>query len=398
MKHLAISLIVFCSLSFSSHLSAQCAPKDPSDPRSPWVLPDGSPCPNTILTAVPFLTLAPDARGAAMGDAGIAVSPDANAMHYNVSKLAFIEEPTSLSMTYSPWLRALGLTDVYMAYLAGHRQINELQTIAGSLRYFSLGQIDFTDDNGEPTGMGKPNEFELAGAYARKLTDKLSAGLAIKFIYSNLAADQFVNGTEIKAGLAGAADISFSYIAPYDGGTFRAGLAFKNLGTKISYSNDNADYIPANMGLGAAWDLNLDDYNTLTLTADFNKLLVPTAPREFVDENANGIPDYKEYSVVNSWFTSFGDAPEGFSEELKEISISAGLEYWYNKQFAVRGGYFHESNIKGDRKYLTVGLGIKYNIFGLNLSYLVPTSNQRNPLDNTLRFSIIFNFAGGGDN
>ncbi|HPG06595.1 MAG TPA: type IX secretion system outer membrane channel protein PorV [Saprospiraceae bacterium] len=364
----------------------QCIPRDPANPSLGYILPDGSPCPNAIITAVPFLMITPDARSGAMGDVGIAISPDANSMAFNSSKLAFVDESSSLSATYSPWLRALGLRDVYMAYLSGYKKINELQSVGASLRFFSLGDIDFTDENGEPAGQGQPNEFELSAAYARKLSEKFSAGLTMKFIYSNLAANQVVEGRDIKAGLAGAADLSFSYISPVDNGTIRAGLALRNLGTKISYTQDVNDFIPANFGLGFAYDIDLDDFNSLTVAVDMNKLMVPTPPY-------SGSTDYKKKSVVSSWFSSFGDGID-FSEELHEINYSIGAEYWYDKQFAVRLGYFYEHPTKGARNYLTVGLGVKYNVFGLNLSYLVPTSNQRNPLDNTLRFGLVFDFGG----
>ena len=371
------------------------------DENGEWINPLGFPCTNTIVTSVPFLRIVPDARSGALGDAGIAISADANAMHFNASKLAFAEEDLSLSATYSPWLRALGLTDVYLAYLSGYRKINDEQAIGASLRYFSLGDIAFTDMNGESLGNGRPNEFELAGAYARKLADNFSAGLTLKFIYSNLAADLTVEGRPIKAGIGGAADISFTYDSDYDGGNFKAGLVFSNLGTKISYTEDNNDYLPANLGLGVSWTFDLDDFNSISLIADMNKLLVPTPPHigDVTPEEADEIfEEYKNQPVVSSWFSSFGDAPEGFSEELREIMYSVGIEYWYDKQFAVRAGYFYENPLKGNRNYFTAGLGIKYNIFGLNISYLVPTSNRRNPLDNTLRFSLIFDFdAGFGD-
>ncbi|MCB0657709.1 MAG: type IX secretion system outer membrane channel protein PorV [Saprospiraceae bacterium] len=385
MKQLLFVFLVFVTTGTQAY--GQCIQKDPSDPNSPWVLPDGvTPCPNAIITAVPFLMITPDARSGAMGDVGVAISPDANAMAFNASKLAFVEKNSSLSATYSPWLRALGLRDVYLAYLSGFKKINELQSVGASLRFFSLGDIDFTDENGEPAGQGQPNEFEFSAAYARKLSEKFSAGLTMKFIYSNLAANQVVEGRDIKAGLAGAADLSFSYISEVDNGTIRAGLALRNLGTKISYTQDVNDFIPANFGLGVAYDIDLDEYNSLTIAADMNKLMVPTPPY-------NGSTNYKNEPVVSSWFKSFSDG-QNFSEELHEINYSIGAEYWYDKQFAVRLGYFYEHPTKGARNYLTVGLGVKYNVFGLNLSYLVPTSNQRNPLDNTLRFGLVFDFGG----
>lgn len=363
---------------------------------------DGSRCANAVTSAVPFLRIVPDARGGAMGDAGIATSTDPNAMHYNQSKLAFSDKNVSLSATYTPWMRNLGLQDVYLAYLAGYKQIDKFQTIGLGLRYFSLGDIEFTDENGGPLGTGRPNEFEITGAYARKLTDRFSAAVGAKFIYSNLATGQVVQGAEIKAGKAGAADISLTYKAPIkinkQKSELTLGAVISNLGNKVTYTSSiNRDFIPTTLGLGGAWKFNLDDYNTITITTDFNKLLVPT-PRPEIDTDGDGTPDYRELSPIRGVFESFGDAPGGFKEELKEITISTGAEYWYDDQFAVRMGYFYENYSKGNRRYFSVGLGVKYNIFGLNFSYLVPTTNQRNPLDNTLRFSLLFDFeAFDGD-
>jgi hypothetical protein len=391
-----IMMIICVTLLNSNALEAQCR-FDGND----WVAHDGTPCPNAIITAVPFLRIIPDARGGGLGDAGMALTPDANSMHYNASNLAFVENDLSISATYSPWLRALGLKDVYLAYLTGYKQIDDLQTAGFGLRYFSLGRIAYTDENGEPAGEGRPNEFEIAGAYARKLSDNFSAALALKFIYSNLAADQSIDGKDIKAGTAGAADISFTYNIPFQTSDLKLALALSNLGTKISYTEDNNDYLPANLGIGLGWKFNLDDYNTITFVTDINKLLVPTPIHESdedFDADGNNIPDYKEKSVVGSWFSSLNDAPNGFSEELKEFTFSVGAEYWYDNQFAVRAGYFYENPLKGNRKFLTLGLGLKYNIFGINLSYLVPSSSQRNPLDNTLRFSLIFDFESSEAN
>jgi hypothetical protein len=317
-------------------------------------------------------------------------------MHYNQSKLAFAERNVGVSATYTPWMRNLGLNDVYLAYLSGYVRLDKLQSVGGSLRFFSLGDIEFTNEAGESLGQGRPNEFEFTGAYARKLTDKFSAAVGAKFIYSNLATGRFVEGNEIKPGIAGAADISVTYKTPVklneNKSDFTFGAAISNLGSKITYTNSvNRDFIPTNLGIGGALKLGLDDYNSITFTTDFNKLLVPT-PRPEIDDDGDGIPDYKQLSPVRGVFRSFGDAPGGFAEEMKEITIGAGAEYWYDDQFAVRMGYFYEHYSKGNRKYFSVGLGVKYNIFGLNLSYLVPTSNQRNPLDNTLRFSLLFDF------
>jgi Type IX secretion system protein PorV len=371
----------------------------------------GEKCANAVVSAVPFLRITPDSRGGAMGDAGIATSADANSMHYNASKLAFADQNVSISATFTPWMRNIGLTDVYMAYLAGYTKLDDRQAIGFNLRYFSLGTIDFTDDQGGPTGTGRPNEFEVGVGYSRKLSEKLSAGVAAKFIFSNLATGQQVEGVEIRPAIAGAADMSLTYKTPMAAGDkkadFTAGLAISNLGNKVSYTQSNVrDFIPTNLGLGLGYTIHLDDYNTLTFTTDFNKLLVPTPcddPDPLVcDADEDDVADYRQLAPVRGIFSSFGDAPGGFQEELKEITLGVGAEYWYDDQFAVRAGYFNENYSKGNRKYFSVGLGIKYQIFGLNFSYIVPTSNRRNPLDNTLRFSLIFDFEAfedeGGDN
>jgi|APTNR8051073442_1049403.scaffolds.fasta_scaffold01199_11 hypothetical protein len=363
---------------------------------------DGTPCTNTVVTAVPFLRIVSDARSGAMGDVGIGLSADPNAMHFNASKLVFAEQEVGVSATYTPWLRSLGLSDVYLAYLTGYYKIDEFQTLGMGLRYFSLGSIQFTDTEGQELLTGRPNEFEVAFAYARKLSDKLSAGITGKFIYSNLAAGQQLEGGEtIEAGVGGAADISFTYKTPIKtrngDSDLTIGLALTNIGSKITYTKSiDRDFIPANFGLGAAWTLNLDDFNTLTFAGDFNKLMVPTPCPTGTDcdvDPQDGRLDYKQQSSVSGIFSSFSDAPEGFNEEIRELQYSVGVEYWYDQQFAVRAGYFHEHVQKGNRKFFTVGLGLKYNIFGMNFSYLVPTTNQRNPLDNTLRFSLLFDFG-----
>ncbi len=371
--------------------------------------PDGQCIPNTIITAVPFLRIVPDARSGGMGDVGLAISPDANAMHFNPSKLVFAEENTGVAATYTPWLRALGLTDVYLAYLTGYSKLDNQQAVGAGIRYFSLGSINFTDDNGQALGTGRPNELEISVAYARKLTDKFSASLAAKYIYSNLAAGQQVGNVEIRPGHAGAADISLTYKTDIDAGDYGSnltiGAALSNIGSKITYTRSvNRDFLPANIGVGAAYEYNIDDFNSITFAADINKLLVPT-PCVETDSTGNlicdvdptdGVPDYKQQGVAASIFSSFGDAPGGGREELREFMYSIGVEYWYDKQFAVRAGYYSEHRLKGNRKFFTVGLGVKYNIFGLNFSYLVPTTNQRNPLDNTLRFSLLFDFGAAG--
>ena len=361
---------------------------------------DGTPCTNTVVSAVPFLRIISDARSGAMGDAGIAVSADPNAMHFNASKLVFSDQSLGLAATYTPWLRSIVLNDVYLAYLTGFKKINDLQTVGFGLRYFSLGSIQFTDPNGTPLNTGRPNEFELSGAYARKLSEKLSAAVTGKFIYSNLAAGNIVNGEVIEPGIAGAADFSMTYKTPIKvskgESDLTIGLAITNIGSKITYTNSLfRDFLPANFGLGGAWTFNFDTHNSLTFTTDINKMLVPTPCQGLdCDQDRDGRADYKDVSPVSAIFSSWADAPEGLSEEIKEFTYSVGTEYWYDKQFAVRAGYFSEHRQKGNRKFFTVGLGLKYNLFGLNFSYLVPTTSRRNPLDNTLRFSMLFNFNG----
>ena len=379
-----LALLLFCV----SQSDAQCLTGDPKD------------CPNAIITAVPFLRIVPDARSAAMGDAGIAISADPNAMHFNASKLAFIESDHGLAASYSPWLRSLGLQDVYLAYLSGFKRIGDNQTLGASLRYFSLGDLQFTDINGNSLGQGKPNEFEVSFAYARKLSEYFSAGLTGKFIYSNLAGGQQIDNIDIVPATAGAVDITFTYQKPINiaqKSMLRIGAAITNIGSKISYTKSEfKDFMPGNLGIGAALDMNFDDYNQLTFTMDINKLLVPTpiSPDDTInyDANHNNYPDFREKPLFEGIIESFSDAPGGFSEEMREISFSWGAEYWYNKQFAFRAGYYYEHPTKGNRQFLTAGLGLRYNVFGLNVSYLVPTSNQRSPLDNTLRFTVIFNF------
>lgn len=375
--------------------------------------PNGDCIPNTLLTAMPFLRIAPDARGGAMGDVGITVVPDANSIHYNASNLAFAEKSTSLALTYTPWLRELNLNDVFLLHFSGYKKLDKLQTIGFGLRYFSLGEINFTDAQGINIGLGQPRELEFNVAYARKLGDNLSASLSAKYVYSNLASGQQVNGININSANAFAADIGITYkkkskLGGYDS-QWTYGAAITNLGSKVSYTDqaDVQDFLPANLGFGAGLLMNFDKYNSMSFHLEINKLLVPSPQSKTIreadgttpdnpdyDVNGNGIADYREKSLFSGVFGSFTDAQGGVGEEIKEMALSFGTEYWYDKQFAVRAGYYWEHQDKGDRQYLTVGLGIQYNIFGINLSYLVPTNNRRNPLDNTLRFSLIFDFEG----
>jgi len=362
---------------------------------------------NTITTAVPFLLITPDARSGGMGDVGAATPGDANSIHFNASKLAFAEEKMSFAVSYTPWLRQL-VPDINLAYLSGYYKIKKDQVIAGSLRYFSLGDITFTDVVGNTIGQFRPNEFALDLAYARKLSSNFSGALAGRYIYSNLTNGVSVGGAETHAGQSFAVDLSGYYRKPIKlngkKSDFAVGLNISNLGAKISYSSSiKRDFLPSNLKLGTALTVQLDDYNTLTIAVDANKLLVPTPPVYAVDSKGAPIIDPAtgnqvilagqdpNRGVASGIFGSFSDAPGGAKEELKEINYSTGLEYWYDKQFAVRAGFFYEDPTKGNRKYFTLGAGVKYNVFGLDFAYLIPT-DQRNPLENTLRFTLFFNF------
>lgn len=345
---------------------------------------------NTISTAVPFLRIAADARSGAMGDVGIAISPDVNALYWNPSKIAFAEKELGLAASYTPWLRSL-VNDIYLANLSGYKRIDKNQTLGLSLIYFDLGDIQFTDINGNPVGDFNPHEFAASASYARLLSDRFSVGLALKFIYSNLASGQNVGGVLIHPGKAAAADISMYYnndirLGDYDA-NFAFGANISNLGSKITYSESvEKDFIPINLGVGTAIEIELDAFNELTIAFDINKLLVPTP------DPLDSLNTAQNMSVASGVFASFTDAPDGAVEELHELMYSVGLEYWYSGQFAVRAGYFYEHATKGNRKYLTAGLGLKFNVFGLDVSYLIPSNPQRNPLDNTLRFTLVFDF------
>lgn len=363
---------------------------------------------NTITTSVPFLTIAPDSRAGGMGDVGVATSPDATSMHWNPSKYAFAEKKVGLAVCYTPWLRAL-VPDISLSYLAGYYKLNKNQTVAGSLRYFSLGDIAFTDAQNNSIGQFRPNEFSIDGAFSQKLAENWSGSMALRYIYSNLTGGIFVSGAATKPGNAVAADISAFYqnkkvVINDKKTTVAAGINISNIGTKISYSGASGrrDFIPINMRLGSSLTTHLDEYNSFSVSLDFNKLLVPTPPT--YDTTNGGVIKYVdgkpvilagrdpyEQSVATGMFGSFSDAPGGFGEEMREISISTGVEYWYDKQFAIRAGYFYESPTKGNRRYFTVGAGLKYNVFGLDFAYLIP-SKQRNPLENTLRFTLSFDF------
>ena len=362
---------------------------------------------NTITTAVPFLRISPDSRAGGLGDAGVSTTPDANSIHWNAAKLAFLPEGQALSLSYTPWLSRL-VPDINLAYLSYYHTLGRRQTLGVSMRYFSLGDITFPDDQGNTIGQFNPNEFAIDAAYALQLSRNLSAGVALRYIYSNLTGGQFVQGFQSRPGQSVAADIGLYYEGEeFDAGDMDArwtwGLSLTNLGAKISYTESGeADFIPTNLGLGTGMLFEVDEYNSFSVHLEFNKLLVPTPPVYARDSTGQFIRDADGNLIIESGkdpdvppvqgvFQSFSDAPGGFQEELNEITISVGAEYWYNEQFAVRGGYFYESQQKGGRQYFTLGAGIKYNVFGLDFAYLIPaTSTVRSPLENTLRFTLFF--------
>jgi hypothetical protein len=350
---------------------------------------------NAIPVQVPFLNISPDSRSGAMGDAGVAISPDVNANFWNPSKLAFLESNDALSLSYSPWLRHL-VPDISLSYLAYAHKLNDRNTIGASLRYFNYGSVQLTDEQSNDQGTYTPNEFSIDGTFARKFGENLSLGLTLRYIRSSISNISFTQGSGQvnKPGNAVGADVSLYYKKPYGSDNlFAFGAHISNIGTKISYSDVGPRYfLPTNLKLGVANTWKLDEANELTATFDINKLLVPTPPIR--DVNGNIIKGHDDdVSVPAGIFQSFGDAPGGFSEELKEISFSPGAEYWYNHQFAVRAGYFYENPDKGGRHYLTLGLGMKYDIFNFDFSYLA-ASQQNSPLANTLRFSLSANFGG----
>ncbi|HEY8782024.1 MAG TPA: type IX secretion system outer membrane channel protein PorV [Mucilaginibacter sp.] len=353
---------------------------------------------SAIPTAVPFLNITPDSRSGAMGDAGVAISPDANANYWNPAKLAYLENDNDFSLSYSPWLRQL-VPDISLSFLSYAHKLDDRNTLGVALRYFNYGTIQLTDNNQNNQGSYSPSEFSLNGSFARKFGDELSLGLTFGYIHSNLSNTYFATGTGVqaKAGNSISAGVSLFYTKKMqefgNDAIFSFGTNISNIGSKISYSTDGPKYfLPANLKIGVANTLNLDDYNQLTFALDFNKLLVPTPP--ITDQNGNIIKGQSDnVSVPAGIFASFTDAPGGFSEELQEITISPGLEYWYNRLFALRAGYFYQNPNKGGAHYLTLGAGFKYDIFDFDFSYLA-ASQQNSPLSNTLRFSLIATFGG----
>jgi hypothetical protein len=346
---------------------------------------------NPIVTAVPSLSIAPDARAGGMGDVGVATTPDVNSQYWNPAKYVFMESDAGLSLSYTPWLRKL-VPDINLAYLAGYWKIDKTQALSTSLRYFSLGDITLMDQLGIPQGSAHPNEISFDVAYSRLLSDKFSAAVTLRYIRSDLNNGiNLTGGTQMYPGTSIAGDVAAYYKTPMPlqgvDGTLNLGLNISNIGSKISYDKkETSSFIPTNMRLGGSYDYPIDNFNKISVSADFNKLLVPT-------QNSMSAKEYSDLSPLTGIFKSFTDAPGGFKEEMQEVMWSLGAEYAYNNQFFVRGGYFNESQYKGNRKYFTAGAGFKLNMFQLDAAYVVSTS-QSNPLDQTLRFTLSFDLLG----
>ncbi|MFD2891147.1 type IX secretion system outer membrane channel protein PorV [Flavobacterium chuncheonense] len=364
-----------------------------------------------ITTGVPFLLIAADARSAGMGDMGVATSADAYSQQYNPAKFAFSLEQQGISMSYTPYLSSIA-NDISLGQLSYFNRINERSAFAGSFRYFGLGDIQLTNEIGDELSTVSPNEFALDGSYSLKLSERFAMAVAGRFIRSNLKIND--GTTDATAATSFAVDVAAYYQSEemaFDdfNGRWRAGINLQNLGPKISYDFDenNDNFLPSNLRLGAGFDFIFDDYNKIAVTGEVTKLLVPTPPK-VGDEDGDGdvnddndksiaLSNYRSIGWVSGIFKSFGDAPDGFSEELKEFTWALGAEYWYQDSFALRTGYFHESEVKGARKYFTLGAGFKYNIAKIDVSYLFSSSNVKNPLENTLRFSLTFSFGDSYD-
>ena len=340
-----------------------------------------------ITTATPFLLIVPDARAGGMGDIGVATSADAFSLFHNPAKIAFSSRQVLTGITYSPWLRNL-TDDIFIGSGSYINRFSENAAWGADFKYFSLGQIDLTNDRGESNGSINPNELVATGSYSLRLSETFAMGVSLKYIRSNLA----FNGTEgnsLQPINSFAVDVSGYYQSLEENygnfnGKYRLGFNIANIGPKVSYVPGDEDFIPTNLKLGGGFDFILDDYNIITTTVEFTKLLVPTPQPDGSDQDK---------SFVNGIFSSFGDAPDGFSEELKEVTYALGAEYLYNNAFALRAGYFHESEDKGNRQYFTLGGGFKTNALNIDLSYLINSSDVNNPLENSLRFSLSFDLG-----
>lgn len=362
---------------------------------------------NPVTTGVTSLSIAPDARGAAMGDIGAATDPDINSQYWNPSKYAFAYSQGAIGLSYTPWLRKL-VNDIFLGSLAGYWKIGsqDNQAISASLRYFSLGEVN-TSTSGGGTGQSlNPYEMAFDLGYSRKLSDKFSMGVTFRYIFSDLGFSDSYAGDQSKGASAFAADIS-GYFTTYpiigrNECQWSWGWNISNIGTKVSYNNgENPAFLPTNLRLGTTFTFPLADYHNLSLSLDFNKLLVPTRPREsdYDDtpegqvEYLNALDDWQNMSPITGIFKSFSDAPGGFKEELREINYSIGAEYSYNQQFFLRAGYYHESQFKGNRQYFGIGAGFSLNVVRLDASYMMATA-QTSPLDQTLRFTLTFDMDG----
>lgn len=350
---------------------------------------DGDPILNT---SVPFLTIAPDARSGSLADAGVATSADAMSARWNSAKMAFIESDMGLSISYNPWLRKL-VNDMALSYLTGYTKLSEQEAIGLQMTYFDLGKITFTDGAGLVTGEHKAKEFSIGGNYSRKLSEYLGVGLGLKFIHSNLAGNYTGDAGQIKPGNTAAGDVGIFHTKDYNlsGKNVKVNLGanISDIGAKISYSNgDNRNFIPTTLRLGTAVTGDLDPFNKLTLVVELSKLMVPSTLR-----NSAGFDSIPDKGLISGMAGSFADSPSGFSGEMRELIYHFGLEYWYHNAmgdplFAIRGGYFKEGKTSGNRDYITLGFGFRYQQFGIDFAYLVPTS-KNNPLAESLRFSLM---------
>ncbi len=348
---------------------------------------------NPITTATPFLLIVPDARAGGMGDVGVATSPDANSLHHNPAKFAFMNSQYKIGLIYTPWLRTL-TNDIFLGGFTVANRLNERSAWAASLKYFNLGEIQLTDNIGNPLGVENLNEFSLDGSYSLKLSDYFGMGVTMSYIRSDLA----INSTNSSLGPVNTFAVGISGYFQTDeqnygdfNGRWRGGFNITNIGPKVTYTDGGEEnFIPTNLKLGGGFDFILDDYNRINATVEFTKLLVPTPP--YIE---NGEFKGKDDNVgfVKGMFQSFGDAPEGFSEEIQEVTWALGAEYVYNNAFALRTGYFNENDYKGARQYFTIGAGFAFKSAKLDVSYLFNASDVNNPLENTLRFSLAFDFG-----
>tara|TARA_R110001632_G_scaffold63953_5_gene152411 strand:+ start:5539 stop:6648 length:1110 start_codon:yes stop_codon:yes gene_type:complete len=339
-----------------------------------------------ITTATPFLLIIPDARAGGMGDVGVSTSADANSLFHNPSKIAFGPRQVMIGINYSPWLRNL-TDDIFVGSASYINRYSERAAWGAEFRYFSLGQIDLTNDLGQPNGTINPNEFALSGTYALKLSETFSMGVSGRYFRSNLA----FNGTNstLQPINSFAVDVSGYYQSLEENygtfnGRYRIGFNIANIGPKVSYVPGEEDFIPTNLKFGGGFDFILDDYNIVSINTEFTKLLVPSPQTDGSD---------RDKGFISGIFSSFGDAEGGFSEELEEVTYALGAEYLYNNAFALRAGYFHESENKGNRQFFTMGAGFKTNSLNIDLSYLINASDVNNPLENSLRFSLSFDLG-----